>query len=173
MCVPDFVKNENVKAFNLVSRTNETRRTKCHETCKCKCRFNSSVCNNKQRWNDDKCRCECKELIDKGVCDKGFIWNPSNCECECYKSCDFSEYLDYKNCKCEKVLVNKLVEECTENIEETRLVEITSAKNKNKHKCSSWTLYIVLFSIFFTINVAVDSCFLCFHRYLKNRCHCC
>ena len=36
-------------------------------TCKCKCRFNSSVCNNKQRWNDDKCRCECKELIDQGV----------------------------------------------------------------------------------------------------------
>ena len=66
-------------------------------------------------------RCECKELIDKGVCDKGFIRNPSNCECECYKSCDFSEYLDYKNCKCKKRLVDKLAEECTENIEETRL----------------------------------------------------
>ena len=26
----------------------------------------SSVCNNKQRWNDGKCQCECKELIDKG-----------------------------------------------------------------------------------------------------------
>ena len=96
LCISDVVKNLNVKVFNLVSGTNETRRIEWHETCKCKCRFNSSVCNNKQRWNDDKCRCECKELIDKGVCDKGFIWNPSNCECECYKSCDFSEYLDYK-----------------------------------------------------------------------------
>ena len=51
---------------------------KWHETCKCKCRFNSSVCNNssvsnKQRWNNDKCRCECKELINKVVCNKGFI----------------------------------------------------------------------------------------------------
>ena len=73
-------------------------------------------------------------MIDKEVCDKGFIWNLSNCECKCYKSCDFSEYLDYKNCTCNKRLVNKLVEECTENIEETRLVEITSAKNENKHK---------------------------------------
>ena len=45
--------------------------------CKCKCRLDASVCNNKQRWNDDKCRCECKELIDKGVFDKGSIWNPS------------------------------------------------------------------------------------------------
>ena len=40
------------------------------ENCKCKCRLDSSVCNNKQRWNKDKCRCECKELIDKGICDK-------------------------------------------------------------------------------------------------------
>ena len=47
--------------------------------------------------------CEFKELIDKDVCDKGFFWNPSNCKCECYKSCDLSEYLDYKNCKCKKV----------------------------------------------------------------------
>ena len=23
------------------------------------------VCNNKERWNEDKCGCECKELIDK------------------------------------------------------------------------------------------------------------
>ena len=83
LCVSDVVKNLNVKLSNLVSRTNETRLIQWHETCKCKCRSQHSVCNNKQRWNDDKCRCKCKELIDKGVCDKGFIWNPSNWECEC------------------------------------------------------------------------------------------
>ena len=60
ICVPDAVKNLNVKIFNLMSRTNETRHIKWHETCKCKCRLDASVCNNKQRWNDDKCRCECK-----------------------------------------------------------------------------------------------------------------
>ena len=49
--------------------------------------------------------------------DKGFIWNPSNCECECDKSCDAGEYLDYKNCKCRKRLTEKLVEECSENID--------------------------------------------------------
>ena len=67
--VPDVVKNLNVKVFNLISRTNETRHIEWHETCKCKCRLDPGVCNNKQRWNEDKCRCECKELIDKGVCD--------------------------------------------------------------------------------------------------------
>ena len=86
MCVPDVVKNLNVKVFNLMSRTKETRHLKWHETFKCKCRLDASVCNNKQHWNNDKYRWECKELSDKGVCDEGFIWNPSNCECECDKS---------------------------------------------------------------------------------------
>ena len=167
-CVRDVVKNLNVKLFNVVSGINETRCIECHETCKCKCRFNSSVCNNKQRWNDDKWRCELKELIDKGIWDKAFIWNPSNCECKCYKSCDFSEYLNYKNCKCKKRIADKLAEECTENIEETKLVEITSSKNENKHKSSSCRLHIVLFWIFFTINVGIGSYFLYFHWYLKK-----
>ena len=119
LCVPDVAKNLNIKVFNLVSEIHETRCREWHETCKSEYRFNSSVCNNKQRLNDDKCRCECKEFIDKDVCDKGFIWNPSNYECECCKSCDFSEYLKYNKCNCKERLVDKLAEECTENIEET------------------------------------------------------
>ena len=53
-----------------MSRTNETRHIEWHETCKCECKFEDNVCNNKQHWNKDKYRCECKELINKGVCDK-------------------------------------------------------------------------------------------------------
>ena len=116
---------------------------KWHEKCKCKCRLDASVCNNKQRWNNDKCWCECKELIDKDICDKEYIWNPSNCECD--KSCDFGEYLDYENWKCRKRLVDKLVEECNENIEEISLVKINSTKCKR----NSCILYIVLFNILY------------------------
>ena len=47
LCVPDIVKSFNVKVFDLMSRTNETRHIKWHETCKCKCRLVESVCNNK------------------------------------------------------------------------------------------------------------------------------
>ena len=50
----------NVKVFNLMSRTNETRHIEWHKTCKCKCRLDGSVRNNKQPGNDDRCRCECK-----------------------------------------------------------------------------------------------------------------
>ena len=49
ICVPDVVKDLNVKVFNLMLRTNETRHIKWHETCRCKCRLDTSVCNNKQR----------------------------------------------------------------------------------------------------------------------------
>ena len=93
--VPDVVKNVIVNVFNLMSRTNETRHTAWHETCKCECKFGANVCDNKQRWNKNKCRCECKKLIDKKVCNKGFIWNPCNCECECDKACDVGDYLGW------------------------------------------------------------------------------
>ena len=92
--------NDPYAKFLMLSRTNETRHIKQHETCKCKCRLDASVFNSKQPWNKDKCRFEYKELIDKGICDKGFIWNPSNRECECDKSCDVGEDLDHENCKC-------------------------------------------------------------------------
>ena len=168
ICVPDVIRKLNVKVFNLMSRTNETRHIKWHETRKCKCRLDTSVFNNKQRWNDDKCRCECKKLIDKGVCDKGFIWNPSNCECECDRSCDVGEYLDYENCKCWKKIVDQLVEACTETVEEVKIAKISLSEDKNKHKCSSCTLYIVLLSIILTINVGIGTYFVYSYWYLKK-----
>ena len=54
-------------------------------------------------------------MIDKVICD------PSNIECEWDKSCHVGEYLDHKNCKCRKMLVDKFVEECSENIDEKEL----------------------------------------------------
>ena len=121
MCVSDIIKKSNVKVFSLMSKINKTRHIEWHEMCKLRFKFGANNCNNKQRWNKNKCRCECKELIDKGVCNKKFIWNPSNYERECNKSCDFSEYLDCKNCKCRTSLVNKLIDECNETIDEVKL----------------------------------------------------
>ena len=43
ICVPDVIKDLNVKVFNLMWRTNETRHIKWHETCKCKCKLDPSV----------------------------------------------------------------------------------------------------------------------------------
>ena len=43
--------------------------------------------------------------------------------------------------KCRKNLVDKLVEECIENVEEVKLAKITLTENENKHKCSSCTVH--------------------------------
>ena len=103
--VPDVVKDINIKVFNLMSRTNETRFISWHKTYSCKGRLDANVCNNKHCWNNDlSCRCECKELIDKGKCDDGFIWNPRTCEYECEHLCNFDEYLHYANFKCKRKL---------------------------------------------------------------------
>ena len=121
LCNPDIIKNINVRVFNLMQIIYETRHMIWHETCKCICRLTASVCNNRQRINEDTCRCGCKELIDKGICDKGFIWNPCTFECECDKSCDIPEYLDYKNCFCRNSITDRLIEDCPIVIDENEI----------------------------------------------------
>ena len=161
LCVSDVVKNLNVRAFNLMSRINETKHIEWHDTCKCKCRLDGCVRNNKESWNKNKCRCECKELIAKGICDKRSIWDPSNCESECDKSCDIGEYLDFENCKCRRKLVDQLIEECTKNIEQAKLAKITLAKMKISIKMNAVLAHCtVLFSIIFTINIGIGALFL-------------
>ena len=155
MCVPDVVKNMNVKVCNLMSRTNETRHINWHETCKCKCRLDAKVGNDKQRWNNDKCRC-----------DEGFICNPRNCEWECDKSCDVGEYLDYANCKCRKRLIDKLVEECSENIDENKLISVTL--NDYKNVCGSCAIYIVLLVMLFIMSIGISCALIYFYLYLKK-----
>ena len=46
ICVPDVVKDSNIRVFNLMSRTNGTRHIKWHKMCKCKCTLDESVCSN-------------------------------------------------------------------------------------------------------------------------------
>ena len=149
-----------------MSRTNETRHIKWYETCKSKCRVDASVWNNKQRWNNDKCRCECKEWIDKGVCDKRYAWNPRNCECECDKSCDFGEYLYYENGKCRKRFVDELAEECNENIDETKLTEIALFEHKKECVCY-YTVFIVLSGIFLKICIGISTYF-AYYKYMNR-----
>ena len=114
--VLDVIKDMNIKVFDLMSRTNETRQVSWHQTSTCKYRLDTSICNNKQRWNNSKYRYDCKELIDKGKQDDGFIWDPSLCECECDKSYSVGKYSDYSNWNCRKRLIDKLAEECSEDI---------------------------------------------------------
>ena len=173
ICVSDTTKNLNVKVFNLITLTNKIKSIKWYETCKCICRLSEIICNNKQRWTEQRCRCECKELFDKAVCDKGFIFNPSNCECECDKSCNISQYLDYSDCKCKKKLIDPLIEKCTEIDDETKLVNITLTENENNYEHSSCKLYIALTIAVFIIFTGIIIHFVCYNwSFIKNKVFC-
>ena len=99
--VPNVVKNITAKAFDLMSWKNKTNQIKWHESCRCVCRLDQIICNNKQKWNKDKCRCEC--LVNK-ECDNNFVWNPSNCKCEYKKKA--AQLLTEE---CEEIIDNKTV----------------------------------------------------------------
>ena len=60
-------------------------------------------------------------------------------------------------------MANKLIDEYNETIDEVKLAE-----NENSYKCNSCILYIVLFSIFFTINVGIGAYF-AYYKYINTR----
>ena len=91
----------------------------------------------------------------------------------CDKACDIGEYLDYENCKCRKKLVDKLVDECTETVEEVKLAKITLAENESENKYSSCTVYIVLMIVVFTIFTGITIYFVYYNwSLIKNNVSC-
>ena len=104
VCAPNIYKNVTLKVFDLTSWKNKTKQIKWHESCKCECRLDQIICNNKQKWNKDKCRCEC--LVHK-KCGNNFVWNPSNCKCQCKRK-----------------VAHSLVEECEDEIIQNKAVSI-------------------------------------------------
>ena len=80
----------------------------------------------------------------------------------CNKNCDFSEYLDYKNCKCRKKLVDKLIDECTETSEEETLANITIFENRH----TSYIVYIVLMIVIYTTFTGITVYLVYYNWYL-------
>ena len=80
--------------------------------------------------------------------------------------------MDYKNSKCRNKLVDKLVEECSENIDGSKMLhnEILDGIPLNDYKkvCNSCKIYIVLFAVFFITSICISSVFIYFHCYLKK-----
>ena len=144
LCVPNVIKRVNMQVYNFLMRLNETRNVLLHESCKCICKLNSSVCNNNQIWNDDTCRCNCNEDFAGMInCAKGYTWNPSTCECQCDMWCKPGQYLDHKNCICKNKLICRVIEECTSVINETMINNKDNITNNNNNNT-----YLILFIVF-------------------------
>ena len=111
LCIPNIVNRVNMKVYNFLMRLNETRNVLWHESCKCVCRLNSSVCNSKQIWNSDTCKCDCNEdFAGIMTCNKGYMWNPSTCS-----------YKKYEKCVCKNKLIARVIAECSDIINETMM----------------------------------------------------
>ena len=162
--VPKIIKNVNIKVYNFLMRLNETRNVLWHESCKCVCRLNSSVCNSKQMCNSDTCIYDCNEDFAGVVsCDKGYMWNPSTCECQCNKWCKTGQYLDHKNCVCKNKLIGRLIEECTSIINETMINNKYSGNNNTLRN-----VFIGLFSVAVPIGI-ICFCVFAYFRWFKGK----
>ena len=147
LCIPKIIKNVNMQVYNSLMRLNETRNVLWHESHKCVCKLNSSVCNNKQIWNDDTCRCDCnKDFADIINCAKGYMWNPSTCECQCDTWCKQGQYLDHKNCACKNKLIGRVIEERTSVINETMINNNNNNTTNNNNYY--YYYYLILFIVF-------------------------
>ena len=85
---PDIVKNISVKVLDLISQKNVLKKVSFHKSCKCSFLLDEKVCNNKQKWNKEKCRCECLEIKE---CRNNSFWNVVNCRCEFKKAAKLIE----------------------------------------------------------------------------------
>ena len=156
ICVPNIIKNVNIKVDNFLVRLNETRNVLWHESCKCVCRLKSSVCNSKQIWNSDTCRCDCNEDFAGIInCTKGYMWNPSTCACECNMWCKPGQYLDHRNCVCKNKLVGRTIGECTSVINESMM---NNRDNKDNDNTITY-VFIGLFSVLLLVGIV---CFFVF-----------
>ena len=129
-----------------MSRTNETRHIKCHETYKCRCRLDASFSNNKQRWIKIKADVNVKNWSTKEFVIKDLFGILANVN-----------VINYV------MLENKLVQESSEKIDGNE-----TNHNDYKNVCNSCTGYIVLFVIAFLTIICIKIAFIYFYWYLKS-----
>ena len=72
-----------------------------------------------------------------------------------------------------KKIVDKLVDECTETIEEVKLAKTSLAENESENKYSSCTVYILLMIVVFTIFTGITTYFVYYNwSLIKNNVSC-
>ena len=64
-------------------------------------------------------------------------------------------------------MIDPLIEECSEIINETKIINKNENENENdhKHKYNFFRVFILLFSIIFIINIGIGIYFVC-HKYV-------
>ena len=157
VCVPNIIKNITVKIFDLMSLKNKTKQIKWNESCKSVCRLHP-ICNNKQKWNKDRCRCEC--LINKECCNK--FWNPNGCKCEYKKK---AAHLLTE--KCEEVVDNKIVsiEKHKTLLVKKYNITVSIKENTSLDACKPFFVSSILFLL---LSITIAGAFIYFYVNLHS-----
>ena len=156
LCIPSVIKRVNMQVYDFLMMLNETRNVLWHENCKCVCKLNSSICNNKQIWNGDACRCDCNEDFAGIIsCDKGYT-------CQCDMWCKPGQYLDHKNCVCKNKLVGRVIEECTSIINKTMI-------NKKDNNTAEFNAINYVFIGLFLLTLVICFCVFAYFKWFKGK----
>ena len=151
ICVPKETKDINVKAFDMTANINEDKAMTKDISCDCKCKFNSTICNSNQKWNNNTCQCEYKNYC---TCKKDYSWNPSTCVCE------NSKYLkiivDTSVIECDKIITfMDIVLTKKTNTIATNVTSTTSIKCHSKKARDCYILHTVLLVIMLLLIITI------------------
>ena len=131
-----------------------------HISRDCKCKFNSTICNSKQKWINRTCQCECKNYHK---CEKDYSWNPSICICENSKY--LKSVADTSVTKCDEIAIvmNNLSTKKTNTI----AINVTSTASINCHGKKVRDCYI-LHTVLLVIILLLIIIIICYH-YAKQK----
>ena len=92
------------------------------------------------------------------------MWNPSTCECQCDIWIKPGQYLDHKNCICKNELIGRIIEECTNVINETMINNKDNIDNDN----TITNIFIGLFSALLFVGI-VCFCVFAYFKWIKGK----
>ena len=153
MCIPKVVKNITLRVFDLMSWKNQAKQIRCYESCKCECRLDPIICNNKQKWSKDRCRCECKKIFHK-KCDNDFIWNPSSCKCKYKRKAALLAE------ECENEVINNKTLPVKEHNKTVSIKEPDKCLNTSLDPCKPYVASSILFLL---VSVIITGAFIYFY----------
>ena len=118
----------------------------------CKCKFNSTICNSNQKWNNKTCQCARKSYRK---CKKDYSWNPRTCICENGKY--LKSVADTSVTECDEIIIVMdivLINTIATNVTSTATINCHSKKIRD-----CYILHVVLLVIILLLIITI----ICFH----------
>ena len=157
ICATKETKDINVKVFNMITSKSEAKEMTKHISCYCKCKFNSTTCNLKQKWKNKTCQYECKNYHK---CENDYSWNPSRSICE------NSKYLkgitDTSVIEFDEIIT--VMDTVSTKKANTAVTNVTSTASMNSHSKKSKRLFYFVHS-FISSHITIDD-----YYYLLSLC---